>query len=127
MIFKYINYYNLLEISPNSTNLEIEKAFKRAAKIYHPDKQGNNVSANRLFQLINDARNVLTDPSQRKVYDEQLELSPPERNFMNQGWRSSNPSNNQNNGPLILVGLLGLWIGSELSNTKRPQSKNLKR
>lgn len=123
---KYINYYDLLEISPNSTLLEIEKAFKHAAKIYHPDKQGNNESANRLFQFINDARNVLTDPFQKKVYDEQLGLSFKHSNTIKPTWQKSNDSSNQNGGALFLVGLLGLWLGSEISNTRKPIRKKLR-
>ena len=64
------NYYNILEISRDSTYLDIENAYKRLAPIYHPDKTLHDLLASKeKFKNLAEAFEVLSDPRKRGVYD----------------------------------------------------------
>lgn len=65
----FIDYYKVLGVSSNATQEEIKKAYRKLAKAYHPDKNGNSTEAKERFQEINEANQVLSDPEKRKKYD----------------------------------------------------------
>ena len=60
------DYYDILGISKNASADEIKKAFRRAAVEHHPDRGGNEEK----FKEINEAYEVLKDPSKRQRYDQ---------------------------------------------------------
>lgn len=62
-------YYEILEISKNAAQEEISKAFRRLAQKYHPDRNPGNSEAEAKFKRINEAYQVLSDPSDRAAYD----------------------------------------------------------
>mmetsp|Transcript_5536 Transcript_5536/g.6892 ORF Transcript_5536/g.6892 Transcript_5536/m.6892 type:complete len:285 (+) Transcript_5536:88-942(+) len=62
------NYYEVLEVSENASPSELKKSYKKLALKYHPDKTGG--SDNETFQLIAEAYEVLSDPSNRAEYDQ---------------------------------------------------------
>ena len=66
-----IDYYKILGVSKDSTEIEIKKEYKKKAKILHPDKNktDSKKEADRKFQELNDAYNVLIDPKKRNMYD----------------------------------------------------------
>ncbi|KAJ8602615.1 hypothetical protein CTAYLR_010195 [Chrysophaeum taylorii] len=59
------SYYELLEVPRNATTNEIRQAFRRKALEQHPDRGGDPD----VFQTINKAYDVLSDPERRKYYD----------------------------------------------------------
>ncbi|RNA29962.1 dnaJ -like protein [Brachionus plicatilis] len=64
------NYYNILEISGNASQEEIRKAYRRLALKWHPDKNPENKElAEKKFQKINQAYEVLSDPNKKDIYD----------------------------------------------------------
>lgn len=64
-------FYALLEVSEDATEAEIEKAYKRMASRYHPDKNiGNEEEAAEKFKEVKAAYECLIDPERRKIYDE---------------------------------------------------------
>lgn len=65
----YIDYYKVLGVAKNATNEEIKKAYRKLARKYHPDVNPNDANANKMFQQINEANEVLSDPEKRKKYD----------------------------------------------------------
>lgn len=73
-----MNFYEILEVSPQAPNDEIKNAFRRLAKKYHPDVNENEEASNH-FQLIYLAYNILQDSEKRKIYDalQQLKHSIP--------------------------------------------------
>ena len=66
----YIDYYKVLGVEPSASQADIKKAYRRLAKKYHPDTNGNSPDAQKMFQAVNEANEVLGDPEKRKKYDE---------------------------------------------------------
>jgi hypothetical protein len=76
------DYYQILRISRHSTSAEIKRAYRRLAVVFHPDKN-RSPEASALFQEINEAHQILSDPLLRARYDGSLRQpfvveTPPE-------------------------------------------------
>jgi len=67
---EFIDYYKALEIDKNATADDIKKAYRKLARKLHPDVNPNDKEAQKKFQLINEANEVLSDPEKRKKYDQ---------------------------------------------------------
>lgn len=66
----YIDYYKILGIPKNASADEIKTAYRQLARKHHPDLNPNDPQAVKLFQQINEANEVLSDPDKRKKYDQ---------------------------------------------------------
>ena len=66
---EYIDYYKILGVPKNASTEDIKKAYRKLARKYHPDLNPNNKEAHKLFQQVNEANEVLSDPENRKKYD----------------------------------------------------------
>ena len=66
----FTDYYKILGISKKATEAEIKKAYRKLARKYHPDLNPNDKVAEKKFKEINEANEVLSDPKNRKKYDE---------------------------------------------------------
>src|SRR5690554_4800334 len=66
---KYIDYYKVLGVSEKATSDEIKKAYRKLARKYHPDLNPNDEQAQKKFQEVNEANEVLSDPDKRAKYD----------------------------------------------------------
>jgi curved DNA-binding protein len=66
----FVDYYKILGISKTATEKEIKTAFRKLARKYHPDLNPDNKEAEIKFKEINEANDVLSDPVNRKKYDE---------------------------------------------------------
>ena len=66
---EYIDYYKALGIGKNATQDDIKKAYRKLAVKLHPDLNPNDKNAQKKFQEINEANEVLSDPEKRKKYD----------------------------------------------------------
>lgn len=59
-------YYDLLEVDRNADDDTIKKNYRKLALKFHPDKNiDNEEEAKKLFQLIQQAYEVLSDPQER--------------------------------------------------------------
>ncbi|GLV55276.1 molecular chaperone DnaJ [Dictyobacter sp. S3.2.2.5] len=70
MAVDYKDYYKILGVSKDADQKEIQRAFRRLARKYHPDVNPDNKEAENKFKEINEANEVLSDPEKRKKYDE---------------------------------------------------------
>lgn len=68
---EFVNYYALLEISPNATLQQITDAYRRKSREVHPDLSSDE-RAKRKQQILNQAFEILKDPKRRAQYDEML-------------------------------------------------------
>jgi DnaJ-class molecular chaperone len=64
------DFYQLLEVGNNASPEEIQKAYRRLARKYHPDLNPDDKSAQQKFKEIQNAYDVLNDPEKRRMYDQ---------------------------------------------------------
>jgi len=64
-----LSYYEILEVSQSADKTTIKKAYRKMAKMYHPDKNQGDQEAEHKFKLCNEAYQCLSDEKQRSVYD----------------------------------------------------------
>ncbi|GER46030.1 DNAJ heat shock N-terminal domain-containing protein [Striga asiatica] len=101
-----LNMYLILGVDPCASASEIKKAYRKAALKYHPDKAGQSLGKNensddgiwkeisekvykdaeRLFKMIGEAYQVLSDSAKRSQYDLEEEM----RNVPNRGNNTNN-------------------------------------
>jgi hypothetical protein len=66
------NYYKVLGIRKSASRSEVKSAYRKLARVRHPDVNGGSEKASRDFALLSKAYQVLMDPQERAHYDEQL-------------------------------------------------------
>lgn len=69
---EFVDYYALLQVSPNCDSKMLEKAYRHFAHMYHPDHP--ETADVEKFQQIIEAYNVLRDPARRAKYDQEHKL-----------------------------------------------------
>jgi molecular chaperone DnaJ len=72
------DYYKILGLSPEATDKEITRAYRKLAKQLHPD---TNPGSEEKFKEVSVAYDVLGDPDKRKEYDEVRRLGPAAAGF----------------------------------------------
>jgi curved DNA-binding protein CbpA len=79
---RFVDFYEILEISPNANSDTIDRVFRYFAQRYHPD---NSDSGDRSrFDVVMEAYNTLKDPANRAQYDIQ------QKNHSNFRWKLAN-------------------------------------
>jgi DnaJ-class molecular chaperone len=68
------NYYLILQLEPDASPEEIRKAYRRLARLHHPDCEGGDA---RRFLEIRDAYETLADPARRREYNESIKAAGP--------------------------------------------------
>jgi curved DNA-binding protein len=66
---EFKDYYATLGVARGASADEIKKAFRKLARLYHPDTAKDKKTAEAKFKEINEANEVLSDPDKRKKYD----------------------------------------------------------
>ena len=67
---EFVDYYNILSVDKKASEEDIKKAYRKLARKLHPDLNPNDKEANKKFQQVNEANEVLSDPEKRKKYDQ---------------------------------------------------------
>lgn len=78
------NYYTFLNLPRDATTEQINTAYRKQSRIYHPDKHQDPESkkkAEMMFNRTKRAYEVLSDPHQRAIYD-----SVGEKGLKTEGW-----------------------------------------
>lgn len=63
------DYYEVLQVSPNADSEVIQAAYRRLAMKWHPDRNPGDPFAASQMKLLNEAYEVLSDPTLRREYD----------------------------------------------------------
>jgi len=66
---KSTEYYDLLDIQPDASPSEIRSAYRKKARIIHPDKNPDDPNAEENFRILSAAYQTLSDPNKRHKYD----------------------------------------------------------
>lgn len=64
--FGKLSLYEILGVTPQATEEEIKKGYKKKALLYHPDKGGDGQK----FQALSAVHLILSDANKRRVFDE---------------------------------------------------------
>ena len=69
-----VNYYEILGVERSASDAEIRDRFRKLARENHPDRYRgpDKADAERKFQTLTEAVNVLTNPAKRKQHDGEL-------------------------------------------------------
>jgi curved DNA-binding protein CbpA len=85
-----MDLYDILSIQSNSTNEEITKAYKKLAKIYHPDKKTGDTEK---FQQIHYAYNILINDTTRLKYNDMKKPTKTKlTSFLSEWFKNDNNS-----------------------------------
>ncbi len=64
------DYYEVLGVDKNASADEIKKAYRKVAKMYHPDLHPGDAEAEAKFKEANEAYDVLSDAEKKSKYDQ---------------------------------------------------------
>ncbi|QBD77604.1 J domain-containing protein [Ktedonosporobacter rubrisoli] len=70
MAVEYKDYYAVLGVDKTASQKDVQRAYRKLARKYHPDVNPGDKAAEEKFKEINEANEVLSDPEKRKKYDE---------------------------------------------------------
>ncbi len=65
-----MNYYEILQISPEASDMVIKAAYKALVKQFHPDN--GMVGDEEKLKLLNEAYSILSNIDSKRAYDESL-------------------------------------------------------
>lgn len=63
------DFYKVLGVSKDVSAADLKKTYRKLARTYHPDSNQGDATAEAKFKEISEAYSVLSDPEQRKEYD----------------------------------------------------------
>ncbi len=82
------DHYDTLGVSRTASAEEIQKAYRKLARKYHPDMNPDDATAKKKFQEVQSAFEVLSDAEKRKRYDQfGSDFDPSAAGVHPGGWR----------------------------------------
>ena len=70
MATKIKDYYDVLGVKRGASDNEIKQAYRKLARKFHPDLNSGDKVAEEKFKELQEAYDVLSDPENRKLYDQ---------------------------------------------------------
>ena len=70
MATKIKDYYDVLGVKRGASDNEIKQAYRKLARKFHPDLNPGDKVAEEKFKELQEAYDVLSDPENRKLYDQ---------------------------------------------------------
>jgi molecular chaperone DnaJ len=64
------DFYKTLGVEKNVSDADLKKTYRKLARKYHPDSNQGDAKAEATFKEVSEAYSVLSDPEQRKEYDQ---------------------------------------------------------
>src|SRR5262245_4303456 len=64
------DYYKTLGVEKGASEADIQKAYRKLARKYHPDLHPDDKAAQQKFKDVQQAYDVLSDEKKRKLYDQ---------------------------------------------------------
>lgn len=64
------DFYKILGLAKRATDAEIKKSYRKLSMKYHPDKNAGSRDAEKMFQDVANAYEVLSDKEKRRMYDQ---------------------------------------------------------
>jgi molecular chaperone DnaJ len=95
------DFYKILEVSRHAKSDEIKKSYRRLAFKYHPDTNNGSKHLEAKFKQLAEAYETLSDPKERKVYDN--DLKKPIGRSTNNSKQRNGPAKQQPLSPAIFL------------------------
>jgi curved DNA-binding protein len=73
--------YDVLGVSKSASTEEIQKAYRKLSKKYHPDRNPGDKQADTSYKEVQEAYEVLNDPTKKANYDQFGFAGPPQGGF----------------------------------------------
>ena len=64
------DYYEVLGVKRDAAQDQIKQAYRKLARKFHPDLNPGDKAAEEQFKGLQEAYDVLSDPENRKLYDQ---------------------------------------------------------
>jgi len=71
------DWYKILGVTKDSSDKDIERAYKKKAAVLHPDKTQGDKEKEEQFKDCLEAKETLLDPQKRQIYDSGADLMEP--------------------------------------------------
>ena len=111
----FVDYYELLQVSPRADSETVERVFRHLAKKYHPDNPGL-ADKDKFLQIV-DAHEILSNPETRAGYDVRYQ------DYWDQKWKLASVSSDLSSigdDKVIRERLLSLLYTQRRRNMKSP-------
>jgi len=114
-----LDYYEVLEVSKDSSGAELKKAYRKLAMKYHPDRNPDDKEAEDKFKVVNEAYQVLSDDEKRSIYDRYGKAGLEGRGGMGGGFGGSNMDDVMD----MFNSMFGGGFGGGFGQTRRDPSQ----
>jgi curved DNA-binding protein CbpA len=71
--------YQVLGLGPGATSADVTRAWRRLARVVHPDSRPGDPAAAERFRAVSDAYGLLSDPARRAAWDDEHRDLPVRR------------------------------------------------
>jgi len=112
----FIDYYKILGVEKTASEKDIKNAYRKLARKHHPDLNPNDAEANKRFQQLNEANEVLSDPEKRKKYDKYGENWQHGEAYEQQARQQQQQSRSQGGGAQGFESFEGFGDGGDFSD-----------